>query len=82
MDRARAAHLIPRGLAGDEADEAEDLSDGDPGPDFREANARHGGDPKAESQSSRSQRVRPLRAATRSEKRNPYEGRVAKNQGL
>ena len=44
MDRARAAHLISGGLAGDEADQAEDFSHGHPGPDFSEANTRHGGD--------------------------------------
>src|SRR5262249_44944972 len=43
MDRARAAHLISGGLAGDESDPAEDFSHGHPGPDFSEANARHGG---------------------------------------
>src|SRR5262249_5935820 len=45
MDRARAAHLISGGLAGDEADQAEDFSHGHPGPDFSEANTRHGGGP-------------------------------------
>ena len=43
MDRARAAHLISGGLAGDEADQDEDFSHGHRGPDFSEANARHGG---------------------------------------
>jgi hypothetical protein len=43
MDRARAAHLIPGSLAGDEADQAEDFSHGDPGPDLGEANTRHDG---------------------------------------
>jgi hypothetical protein len=40
MDRARAAYLIPRGLTGDEADEAEGLSDGDAGPDLSEGKRR------------------------------------------
>ena len=43
MDRTRAAHLISGGLAGDEGDQAEDFSHGHPGPDFSEANTRHGG---------------------------------------
>jgi hypothetical protein len=43
MDRAGAAHLISGGLVGDEADEVEDFRHGDPGPDFSEANTRHGG---------------------------------------
>src|SRR5262249_61484268 len=45
MGRARAAHLISGGLAGDEADQAEHFSHGPPGPDFSEANTRHGGGP-------------------------------------
>ena len=50
MDRARAAHLISGGLAWDEADQAEDFSHGDPGPDFSEANTRHAGDLKTRSE--------------------------------
>jgi hypothetical protein len=45
MDRTRAAHLIPGDLAGDEADQVEDLSQRDPGADLGEVNAWHGGDP-------------------------------------
>ena len=41
VDRTRAAHLIPRGLAGDEAEYGEDLSQSDPGSGFGEVNARH-----------------------------------------
>jgi len=41
MDRTRAAHLIPRGLAADEAEQVEDVSQSDPGSDFGELNARH-----------------------------------------
>src|SRR2546423_768237 len=44
MDRTRTAHLIPEGRGRDEAKKAEDLSYGDPGPDFSIANAWHGGD--------------------------------------
>jgi len=46
MDRARAAYLITAGLAGNEADEGEDVSQSDPGPHVREVDARHGGDPR------------------------------------
>ena len=35
--------LISGGLAGDDADQAEDFSHGHPGPAFSEANTRHGG---------------------------------------
>jgi hypothetical protein len=41
MDRTRAAHLIPRGLAGDEAEQVEDVSQSDPSSDFGELNTRH-----------------------------------------
>jgi hypothetical protein len=44
MDRARAAHLIPRSLGRNEANQAEDVSHGNPGPDVGKANTRHGGD--------------------------------------
>ncbi len=44
MDRARAAHLIPRSLGRNEANQAEKLSHGDPGPDVGKANTRHDGD--------------------------------------
>jgi hypothetical protein len=40
MDRTRAAHLIPRGLAGDETEQVEDIGQSDPGSDFGEVNAR------------------------------------------
>ena len=43
-DRAWAAHLIPAGLAGNEADQDKDISPGDPGPDLGAGNARQGGD--------------------------------------
>src|SRR5258707_5919494 len=45
MGRTRAAYLIPGDLAGDEADQVEDLSQRDPGADLGEVNAWHGGDP-------------------------------------
>ncbi|MGB2612423.1 MAG: hypothetical protein WBC80_25895 [Isosphaeraceae bacterium] len=45
MDRTRAAYLISGGLAGDEAQQVEDISQGDPGSGFGEVNARHGGGP-------------------------------------
>ena len=45
MDRTRASHLIPRGLAGDEAEQVKDISQSDPGSDFAEVNARHSGAP-------------------------------------
>ncbi len=41
MDRTRAAHLIPRGLAGDEAEQVEDVSQSDPSSDLGELNTRH-----------------------------------------
>ena len=44
MDRTRAAQLIPGGLARDEADQVEHVSQSDPGPDLDEVNAWHGGD--------------------------------------
>ncbi len=45
MDRTRAAHLIPRELAGDEAKQVEDVSQSYPGSDFGELNTRHDCDP-------------------------------------
>src|SRR3954467_588067 len=42
MHRTGATYLIPGGLAGDEAEEAEDFRDGHSGPDFRITNAWHG----------------------------------------
>jgi hypothetical protein len=42
MDRTRPPHLIPGRLAGDEADQVQDISQGDPGPDFGEVDTRHG----------------------------------------
>ncbi len=36
MDQARAAHLIPRGFAGDEAEQVQDIRQSDPGSDFGE----------------------------------------------
>jgi hypothetical protein len=42
MDRARAAHLIPRGLAGDEAEQVEDIGQRDHCSGLGEVNARHG----------------------------------------
>jgi hypothetical protein len=44
MDRARAAHLIPGSLGRNEANQAENLSHGGPGPDVGKANTRHDGD--------------------------------------
>ena len=44
MHRTRAAHLIPRGLAGDEAEQVENISQGDPGSDLGKVDARHGSD--------------------------------------
>ena len=41
MDQTRAAHLIPRGFAGDEAEQVQDISQSDPGSDFGEVYARH-----------------------------------------
>ncbi len=41
VDRTQAAHMIPRGLAGDETEHGEDLSQSDPGSSFGEVNARH-----------------------------------------
>jgi hypothetical protein len=41
MDRARAAHLIPRGLAGDEAEQVEDIGQRDHCSGLGEVNARH-----------------------------------------
>lgn len=45
MDRTRAAYLISKGLAGDEAEQVEGISQSYPGSDFGEVNARHGCDP-------------------------------------
>ena len=42
MDRTRPAHLVPGGFAGDEADEVEDVSQRNHGPDSGKVNARHG----------------------------------------
>ena len=43
MDRTRPAELVPGSFAGHEADQVQDFSQGDPGPDFGEGDARHGG---------------------------------------
>jgi len=43
VDRARAAHLIPGAQASHEADEVQDVSQGDPGSDFGKVKARLGG---------------------------------------
>jgi hypothetical protein len=48
VDGTWAAHLIPGGLAGDEAEHGEDLSQSDPGSGFGEVNARHACAPRAE----------------------------------
>ena len=45
MDQARAAHLIPRGFAGDEAEQVKDISQSYLGTDFAEVNPRHSGAP-------------------------------------
>ena len=42
MDGTRAAHLIPGGLAGGEAEQVEDIGQSEPGSGFGEVNARHG----------------------------------------
>jgi len=42
MDRTRPAHLVPRGFAGNKADELEDVNHRNHGPDCGEVNARHG----------------------------------------
>jgi hypothetical protein len=41
MDRTRPAHLVPGGFVGDEADEVEDVSQRNHGPDSGKVNARH-----------------------------------------
>ena len=71
MDRARAAHLISGGLAGDEADQAEDFSHGDFGPNFSEANSRHGGGSQDLVGGRRGPRGDALSPGARAEKRNP-----------
>jgi hypothetical protein len=43
MDRTRSAELIPGSCAGHEADHVQDVGQGNPGPDFGEVDARHGG---------------------------------------
>jgi hypothetical protein len=45
MNRTRASHLIPSGLAGDEAEQVKDISQSYPGTDFAEVNPRHSGAP-------------------------------------
>jgi len=44
MHRTRPPDLVPGSLAGDEADQVQDIGQGDQGADLGEANARHGGD--------------------------------------
>ena len=73
MDRARAAHLISGDLAGDEADQAEDVSQGRPGPDLSEANAPHGGDLRTRSEAVV---VRRGDASNRGVSRNGYCRRI------
>jgi hypothetical protein len=46
MDRTRPAELIPGSFAGHEADQVQDVSQGNPGPDFGEVDSRHGGSPR------------------------------------
>ncbi len=70
MDRARPAELIPGSFAGHEADQVEDLSQGDPGPDFGEGDARHGGIQQA-GYTSASRAVTLGETARETEKRNP-----------
>jgi hypothetical protein len=48
MDRTRPAELIPAAFAGYEADQVQDFSQGDHGPDFGEGDARHDGSRVAE----------------------------------
>lgn len=43
MDRARATELIPAAFARCEADQGQDISQRNPGPDLSEGNARHNG---------------------------------------
>ncbi len=43
MDRTRPAELISAALAGYEAEQAQDFSQGDHGPDFSQGDARHDG---------------------------------------
>ena len=45
MNRTRASHLIPGGLAGDEAEQVKDIRQSYPGTDFAEVNPRHSGAP-------------------------------------
>ena len=56
MDRTRPAELISGSFAGHEADQIQDFSQGDPGPDFGEGDARHGGSPEAETRGRRDRR--------------------------
>jgi hypothetical protein len=46
MDRTRSAELIPGSCAGHEADHVQDAGQENPGPDFGEVDARHGGSSK------------------------------------
>jgi hypothetical protein len=48
MDRTWPTELVAGSLAGHEADQVQDFSQGDPGPDFGEGDARHGGSQDAE----------------------------------
>ena len=45
MDRTWTTYLVPRGFAGYEADQVQDLRQRDRGSDLSKVNARHGGDP-------------------------------------
>ena len=48
MDRTGPAELVPAAIAGYEADQVQDFSQGDPGPDFGVGDARHDGSRVAE----------------------------------
>src|SRR4051812_24704644 len=82
MHRTGATHLVPGSRAGDEPKQIEDLGDGDSRPDFRVTNARHDGDlPGSVGRNPRLKRVLRPRAASRTEKRNPYVHTVVPDDG-
>jgi len=73
VGRTRAAHLAPGAHASHEADEVQDVSQGDPGSDFGKVNAGHGGGSQGESEEVGVWGSDELGPALGTEKRNPYQ---------
>ena len=75
VGRTRAAHLAPGAHASHEADEVQDVSQGDPGSDFGKVKARLGGS--SQGRATRGRSLSEMRGwvhiGGEKEKRNPYQ---------